>query len=207
MSEVLESHNNQSPQQHKQQPTYKQQKNTLMPCTSPSTTTNWTALKTTSLGPLARTSLARATMGKWTPWRKPPIRPAGVMVVVGLFLFFSIFDFFLGGFHLLCLGGGFLLVFSLMFSSFFGGLESFVWCEKTAPFRSQRPTPWDFPCECSSVQDALLKAAMVAGFQPNLCVLYRGQRSPCAVFFVFLSFWRKRRCIRTPMSPHCLYYR
>ena len=30
-------------------------------------------------------------------------------------------------------------------------------------------------------QDALLKAAMVAGFQPNICVLYRGQRSPCAI--------------------------
>lgn len=27
-------------------------------------------------------------------------------------------------------------------------------------------------------QDALLKAAMVAGFAPNLCLLYRGQRSP-----------------------------
>ena len=27
-------------------------------------------------------------------------------------------------------------------------------------------------------QDALLKAAMVAGFAPNMCLLYRGQRSP-----------------------------
>eukprot|EP00913_Durusdinium_trenchii_P016785 g15775.t1 len=30
----------------------------------------------------------------------------------------------------------------------------------------------------ASDTDALLKAAMVAGFQPNICVLYRGQRSP-----------------------------
>ncbi len=30
----------------------------------------------------------------------------------------------------------------------------------------------------SALQDALLKAAMVCGFAPNVCLLYRGQRSP-----------------------------
>ncbi|CAJ1424341.1 unnamed protein product, partial [Effrenium voratum] len=34
------------------------------------------------------------------------------------------------------------------------------------------------PVKKASDADALLKAAMVAGFMPNLCVLYRGQRSP-----------------------------
>ncbi|CAK9026608.1 unnamed protein product [Durusdinium trenchii] len=34
------------------------------------------------------------------------------------------------------------------------------------------------PVRKASDTDALLKAAMVAGFQPNICVLYRGQRSP-----------------------------
>lgn len=34
------------------------------------------------------------------------------------------------------------------------------------------------PVKKASDTDALLKAAMVAGFQPNMCVLYRGQRSP-----------------------------
>ena len=34
------------------------------------------------------------------------------------------------------------------------------------------------PVKKASDTDCLLKAAMVAGFQPNICVLYRGQRSP-----------------------------
>lgn len=35
------------------------------------------------------------------------------------------------------------------------------------------------PVKKASDTDCLLKAAMVAGFQPNICLLYRGQRSPC----------------------------
>jgi len=34
------------------------------------------------------------------------------------------------------------------------------------------------PVRKGSNEDALVRAAMVAGFAPNLCVLYRGQRSP-----------------------------
>merc|ERR1712113_138522 len=34
------------------------------------------------------------------------------------------------------------------------------------------------PVRKASDEDALVRAAMVAGFMPNLCVLYKGQRSP-----------------------------